>query len=143
MATASAIVEDIEDKLVALSLPNTVSADDGLTPVYTLEDWLATEQDRRFVVLVTSGPQRAPSRSRCSDKITCEVRVRYFADRESRARMLDDVGTIRECLKGSSGVTDLVGTPAVTGPTYDYGQWAGLNAVGVKFGLEIEYHTGS
>lgn len=142
MAMCSQIIAQLETKLELLELPDTVGAADHLTAVYTLEDWLTAEADRRFLVLITSGPARALSRSRCADQISLSVRVRYFSDRESRGRMVDDAALIRECLKGTADITDLSGSPAVSGPTYDYGQWPGANAVGVKFDLVVEYHHG-
>lgn len=142
MTTPSKVLDELEDKLAALDLPNTLSELDRLTPVYTLEDFLASEMDRRFLILPTLGPSRATSRSRCADQITFSLRVRYFSDRESRNRMIDDVPAIREALKSSCGITDMVGTPSVSAPAYDYGQWPGANAIGVRVDVVIEYHVG-
>lgn len=138
--TPAVLMSEIEAKLEALDLPDTISEVDRLTAVYTLEDWLAAEYDRRFLVLPTAGPTRSQGRARCSDTMTFQIRVRYFADKESRGRMVNDVSHIRETLKSTAGLTE-VSLSTVGQPQYDYAQWVGMNAIGVRFDVTYEYHA--
>jgi hypothetical protein len=140
--TPDLVIEGLEDKLAALTLGGAVDIvqeSDKLTCVIGPEELVAREIDRTFCVLLTGGPDIPRGSSRCTEVIRCQVHVRYFLGRESRARMLRDVPEIREALRTLSSVTGVRSPTTVDAVIYDYGTLQGDNTVVVVFPTTITY----